>query len=193
MRLILTIFLVALAGLFLGGTTAWYSIQYAHRIGTINFGPWTAFPFAGASEVDPYTVARSVAEGTVPMGATEGLTFEAFADSQGRTLTLSCDYRIEGKAPPSKLWTLVTYDGEGKLVKPAPGGASALYSNGVVHFPDGSFLVTASRRPQPGNWLAISGEGSMRLVLRLYDTSITSSAGATAQSMPQILRGDCAS
>ena len=43
MRLIFSILLVTLAGLFLGGFTAWYSIQHAHRIGAINVGPWTAF------------------------------------------------------------------------------------------------------------------------------------------------------
>jgi hypothetical protein len=191
LRLILTIAFVAVAGLFLGATTAWYSIQYSHRIGAINIGPWTAFPFAGATEVDPYTVARSVAEGTVPMGATEGLTFEAVTDSQGRALLRQCRYRIEGTTPPSKLWTLVTYDDSGALVPPAPGGISTLYSNGLLRFPDGSFLISVAQKPQPGNWLAVSGSGGMRLVLRLYDTSITSSAGSVAQAMPEIVRGEC--
>jgi hypothetical protein len=192
-RLIFSILLVTLAGLFLGGFTAWYSIQHAHRIGAINVGPWTAFPFASADQIDPYTIARSVAEGTVPLGATEGLSFEAVTDSQGRALSLQCEYRVEGATPPAKVWTLVTYDNSGKTVTPAPGGRSSIYSNAVVHFPDGTFMITVARFPRPGNWLAISGNGEYRMVLRLYDTPVTSSAGSSSPAMPQVVRVDCAS
>lgn len=193
MRLIIPIVLVLAAGLFLGGATAWYSIQHAHRIGAINIGPWTAFPFASADQVDPYTIARGVAEGTVPLGATEGLSFEAFTDSQGRELSLACEYRIEGATPPAKLWTLVTYDAAGRPVLPAPGGRSAIYSNAVVHFPDGTFMVDVARYPRPGNWLAVSGDGAFRMVLRIYDTPVTSSAGSAPPPMPRIVRETCAS
>jgi hypothetical protein len=192
-RLIIPFLLVLLAGLFLGGATAWYSIQHSHRIGAINIGPWTAFPFASAEDVDPYTIARGVAEGTVPLGATEGLSFEAVTDSKGRALSLDCEYRVEGATPPAKLWTLVTYDGAGRLVSPAPGGKSAIYSNAVVHFPDGSFMIDVAAYPRPGNWLAVSGKGPFRMVLRIYDTPVTSSAGSAPPPMPQIVREECAS
>lgn len=187
----LQITLVTLAGLFLGAGTAWYSIQQSHRIGAINIGPWTAFPHAGADEIDPYTIARAVAEGTVPLGATEGLSFEAVTDSQGTGLSANCQYRIEGATPPSKLWTLASYGANGKPAPPAPGGSSSTYSNALLHFPDGSFLISVATSPQPGNWLSVAGDGSMRLVLRLYDTPITSSAGGEPPVMPQIIRGTC--
>lgn len=192
MRLIVPIVLILLAGLFLGGSTAWYSIQHANRIGAINIGPWTAFPFASADQIDPYTIARGVAEGTVPLGATEGLSFEAFTDSMGEALSLACEYRIEGSTPPAKLWTLVTYEDSGRPVAPAPGGRSSIYSNAVIHFPNGTFMIDVSRYPRPGNWLAVSGDGSFRIVLRIYDTPITSSAGAERPPMPQIVREECA-
>lgn len=190
--MILTIFVVAAAGLLLGGASAWYSIQYSHRIGAINIGPWTAFPHAGIDTIDPYTVARAVAEGTVPLGSTEGLSFEAVTDSQGRALSLACDYKIEGNTPPSKIWTLVSYDAAGLLAPAAPGGRSATYSNQLLFFADGSFQIQASRTPKPGNWLAISGKGGMRLVLRLYDTPITANASSEKPAMPAILPGECA-
>jgi hypothetical protein len=192
-RLIVPVLLISLAGLFLGGVTAWYSIQHAHRIGAINIGPWTAFPFASADQIDPYTIARGVAEGTVPLGATEGLSFEAVTDSQGRALSLACEYRVEGETPPAKLWTLATYDSSGRPVTPAPGGSAAIYSNAVLHFPDGTFMIDVSRYPRPGNWLAMSGSGAFRMVLRIYDTPVTSSAGSERPPMPRIVREECAS
>lgn len=193
MRSIVTLLFIALAGVALGGATAWYSLQQSHGIGAINVGPWTAFPFAGADEIDPYTVARAVANGTVPLGATEGLAFETITDSTGDALQLQCDYRIEGVTPPSKLWTLVAYDRQGFHVRPAAGGSSAKYSGGIVRFPDGSFLISVSGRPKPGNWLALQGQGAFRLVLRLYDTPITSNSGLLAPSMPVITKGECRS
>ncbi len=183
--------LIALLGIVLGAGSAWYSVQQSHRIGAINIGPWTAFPHAGAEEIDPYTIARAVAEGSVPLGSTEGLAFEAVTDSQGGLLQRNCSYRIEGTTPPAKLWTLVSYGEDGKPVAPAPGGKSSTYSSALLHFPDGSFLVSVSSKPTSGNWIATSGEGTMRLVLRLYDTPITSSAGGEPPVMPQISAGEC--
>ena len=191
MRILLFIIAAAICGIGLGGASAWYSIQTIHGFGAIRSGPWTAFPFAGQSEVDPYTIAKSVAEGSVPIGATEGLAFEAVTDSSGETLQLSCDYVLEGKTPPSKLWTLVGYGRNGGVAQAAPGGSSAMYSGAILRFPDDSFRISIADRPQPGNWMGIEGEGNLRLVLRLYDTPVTSNSGLIAPIMPQINRGQC--
>ena len=193
MRTILFIMLVAVCGVGLGASTAWYSIQGSHGIGAINVGPWTAFPFAGQTEVDPYTVAKSVADGSVPLGATEGLSFEALQDSRGEPMRLDCTYRLEGKTPPSKLWTLVAYERAGRPARAAPGGQPSLYSGALLRFPDGSFTVTIASTPQPGNWLSVDGDGALRLVLRLYDTTITANTGLAPPDMPAINRVSCAS
>lgn len=191
MRILLFILAVAAFGISLGGASAWYSIQTIHGFGAIRSGPWTAFPFAGQSEVDPYTIAKSVADGSVPIGATEGLAFEAVTDSGGEALQMSCDYVLEGKTPPSKLWTLVAYDRNGEVAQAAPGGRTSLYSGAILRFPDDSFRISIAERPQPGNWIGMSGQGSFRLVLRLYDTPITANSGLISTTMPQISRGDC--
>ena len=191
MRFIFNLLVIALFGLALGGGSAWYSIQQAHRFGALSVGPWTAFVYNSANDVDPYTVARSAAEGNVPLGATEGLTFEALTDSAGRELDRACRYRIEGATPPAKLWTLAAYDETRKQVPPAPGGTSAHYSNAILRFSDGSFLISAAPWPQSGNWLAISGKGPFHLVLRLYDTPLVSSGGLAQPQMPIIERQDC--
>lgn len=193
MRTVLFILAVAICGVGLGAGSAWYSIQGSHGIGAINVGPWTAFPFAGQTEVDPYTVAKSVADGSVPLGATEGLAFEAQQDSQGEPMRLDCSYVLEGRTPPSKLWTLVAYERGGKPAAAAPGGQSSLYSGALLRYPDGSFTITAASEPRPGNWLAIGGSGGLRLVLRLYDTTITANTGLAPPDMPTINRVSCAS
>jgi hypothetical protein len=191
LRSILIILAIVVCGVALGGLSAWYSIQRPHGIGAINIGPWTAYPYAGADAIDPYTVARGVADGVVPLGAAEGLVFETETDSGGGTLLLECEYRVEGMTPPSRLWTLGAYDMNGKQARAALGSTSAKYSGAVVRYPDGSFMIQISRRPKPGNWLGVAGSGPFRMLLRLYDTPIAGSTGLSAPSMPTITRGEC--
>lgn len=192
MRLIVNIFLIVLIGLGLGGFSAWYSIQRSHAIGGITSGPWSAWPFAGGSNADPYTVAKVARDGTIPLGATEGLAFEAATDGQGRNLRLECDYTLSGTTPPSKLWTLAAYLPNGEPVKPNAGGSAAMHSGRILRFPDGSFRIMLSRNPRPGNWLSMRGAGNFYLVLRVYDTPVTSTSGLVRPQMPGIIRGDCA-
>lgn len=192
MRSLIVFLSIALAGLVMGGTSAWYAIKRSQGFGAITVGPWTAVPYASAGDVDPYTIAKSVVEGTVPLGVTEGLAFNAITDSEGSSLDLRCNYEIEGTTPTAKLWTLVAYGPDGEPVSPGQAGVSSFYSGDILRFADGSFRISVSRRPRPGNWLAVSGNGPFRLTLRLYDTSVTGNTQLIEPRMPTINRGDCA-
>ncbi|MCB1463857.1 MAG: DUF1214 domain-containing protein [Nitratireductor sp.] len=191
MRPSLVILIVALAGLFGGGVSAWYAIRHAEGFGAIKIGPWTAVPFASAEDVDPYVVAKSVVEGSVPLGITEGLAFSAYSDSEGSVLSLTCDYDISGNTPAAKLWTLVVYNASDKPVESEPGDVSATYSGAVVRFGDGSYRISLSRHAKPGNWLAVSGSGDFHLTLRLYDASISGNSQLDTLRMPTITRREC--
>ena len=191
MRLVINVLVVLAIGLVLGGASAWYSIQRNHGLGGIKAGPWKAWPFAGGAAADPYTMAKVSRDGTIPLGATEGLAFEATTDNAGENLKLNCDYAISGITPPSKLWTLVAYTSNGQQVKSADGSNAALHSGKLLRFSDGSFRVVASARPQAGNWLSISGEGGFYFVLRVYDTPVTSTSGLVTPQMPNIIKRDC--
>ncbi len=193
MRLFFNVFIVIVIGLALGGYSADYSIQRSHGIGAINIGQWSAWPFVGGSEVDPYTAAKVAADGTIPLGAAEGLAFEAAIDQDGDLLSKECRYNLTGITPSARLWTLAAYENDGSYVKPGEAGISSKYSGNIVRFPDGSFTISISNSPQPGNWLSVSGEGTFKLILRLYDTPVTSSSGLIDPIMPTIRRLDCVS
>ena len=191
MQRILTILIVCLTGLALGGLSAHLALRESLGIGGIRAGAWTAWPFASGADADPYTVARVSRDGTIPLGASEGLAFEATGDDGGRALDLACDYTISGMTPPAKLWTLAAYDGRGKLVKSVSGYPAAMQSARLLRFADGSFRIQVSSKPRSGNWLAISGEGSFQLVLSIYDTPVTGSTGMAAPVMPSIRFEGC--
>ncbi|MCB1386548.1 MAG: DUF1214 domain-containing protein [Nitratireductor sp.] len=191
MRLIVNTLIVLAIGLGLGSVTAWYSISAGLDIGGIRSGPWLAFPFTSGASVDPYTMAKTARNGTIPLGATEGLAFEAKGDSRGEALDLDCDYVVSGTTPPSRLWTLAAYTAAGDVILAQNGSQPALHSGKVLRFADGSFRIAVSRQPQPGNWLGLAGQGRFRLVLRVYDTPVTSTSGLVSPVMPNILRERC--
>lgn len=193
MRIITNLLLIFVIGLGLGATSAWYSIQKSHGIGAINIGQWSAWPFVGGSAVDPYTGAKVVTDGTLPLGAAEGLAFEATSDEEGDSLRLECNYTLEGITPPAKLWTLVAYNENGSVIQPGPGGQFSKYSGNTLRYSDGSFRIAVGNTPSAGNWISTSGNGNYKLVLRLYDTPVTSTSGLIDPTMPRIIRSGCIS
>lgn len=191
MRLALYIAIVLAGGLFLGGLSAQFAIERTYGIGAIKTGTWRAWPFVGGLEIDPYTAARSTIEGQIPLGAGEGLTFEAADDSDGRRLQRNCSYRLMGNTPATQVWTLTAYSLDGRLIRNEDGRASAMLSSNVVRNPDFSLQISIGDFPSSGNWMRLAGNGEFKLVLRLYDTPTTSSAGLSEPSMPKIERLEC--
>lgn len=191
MRSFVNIITVLVIGFALGGLSASFMIQRAYGVGAINIGPWSAWPFVGGAEVDPYTDARATSDGTIPLGAAEGLSFEATEDSNGSGLRQECRYILSGQTSTARLWTLSAYDTKGELVYDSGELKSAFFSGDVFRFPNGSFVINLSNVPQSGNWLPLGLSGNFRLVLRLYDTPVTSSAGLVEPIMPRIERRDC--
>lgn len=191
MKMLLNFFIVLMIGLALGGLATQISIRQSHGLGAINVGPWSAWPFVGGAEVDPYTSARATADGTLPLGAAEGLAFEANSDNNNELLRLECSYVIAGNTPPSRIWTLAAYTPEGDSIIVDDTEVAATHSGKVLRFPDGSFSISASPQPKSGNWLRLHETGPFKLVLRLYDTPITSNSGVIDPVMPTITREGC--
>lgn len=193
MRFLINTAVVLLIGLILGGLSANFALQRSHGIGAVRAGSWSAWPFVGGAQVDPYTVAKATTDGTIHLGAAEGLAFEANSDQTGEELRRECDYEISGDTSAAKLWTLSAYDNAGKLVLEDTQRISALYSGNVTRYQDSSFVLKIGARPQSGNWLPIEGKGEFKLILRLYDTPITSNSGVIDPQMPRIKPIGCAS
>lgn len=193
MRSLINIAAMILIGLFVGGLSANFTLLRSHGIGAVNAGPWSAWPFVGGAQVDPYTSAKATADGTISLGAAEGLAFEAITDQLGNTLKRDCNYEISGNTSLTRLWTLSAYDYEGKLIFSDETNSSALYSGNMSRYPDSSFVLSVSQNPQSGNWLPIGGNGKFKLILRLYDTPITSNSGVIEPLMPRITLIGCTS
>jgi hypothetical protein len=177
------------AGIGLGAT--WLAIENGVGFGAIRAGAWVAWPRIGSMDADPYSKAVVARAGAVPLGLGEGLSFVATTDDQGRPLERSCSYRLTGRTPTARLWTLTLHDFAGGLL-PNAADRTGFTSGEVLREPNADFSIALSATPQPGNWVPVSGTGPFVLVLRLYETPVSASSSSTDPSMlPRIERIGC--
>lgn len=206
---------LVLYALVLGATLGLASANWATRgrypFGGVTLNAWTAWPKIGSREADPYVRAIHARTGEIPLALGEGLLLTALTDDAGRRLDPSCRYRIAGATPPARAWTLTVERGrhpksadhkpaeaqaaESQAAKPqaGPPPRTGFTSTEVLRDRDGRFSVVVSPDVQPGNWLPMpEGDGSIRLVLRLYDTPVAASTGVLErEGVPSITREDC--
>ena len=190
MRLLLDIVIALVLAIVIGVSTAWYAIEHGFIFGAVTAGAWTAWPTAGSADADPYSLATLARTGEVPLGAGEGIAFTAEDDSAGESLSGTCTYEVVGQTPPARLWTLTAYDSAGRLMVNAA-RRSGFHSREIVRRTDGSFVITVSPEVAPGNWLPVSQADHFRLVLRLYDTPLTTGSRIADLTMPDIRKVRC--
>lgn len=190
MRLILELFLAAAIAVVTGLGSAYYAVEHGQLVDSVWIGDWVASPNAGTPDADPYSAAAFAKTGEVAMGSGEGLAFVAERDSSGNVLTGNCDYLIVGMTPPARLWTLTVLDG-GWRSAAHRNGRQGFHSKNVLRDETGRFSIVLSHTAQSGNWLPLRAAGPLRIVLRLYDTPLTSGSSLIELSMPKISKGVC--
>ncbi|MFN4167772.1 MAG: DUF1214 domain-containing protein [Pannonibacter phragmitetus] len=185
-----TITLLFAGALIIGVGSAYLALSREDLFQSVRIGVWGAHPLAGTPEADPYSAAIFARLGRVPLASGEGVAFIARETSAGRPLRPGCTYMISGLTPSARLWTLTSADGEARLV-PVPMDRLYLDSNQILRKPDGSFDITASARPAPGNWLPTGKGPGLSFILRLYDAPITTGSSLAGLTMPAITEVSC--
>lgn len=186
---VLAVFAVAAAS-GLGAT--FVAVENRAGLGAVRAGPWTAWPRNGAPDADPYSRAIVARSGELPLGLGEGLAFTARRDSAGRPLVSGCVYRIVGRAPQARAWTVTAETPQGGLIENAA-RRHGFTADEIVRDGAGRFAITLSRQARPGNWLPLGPEPRFQVVLRLYDSPVSAAAAALdAAFLPVIEREDCA-
>jgi len=179
-------------GASLGLAATYFSVAEGLGFGAVRAGPWIAWPKSGSNEADPYARAAVARTGEVPLGLAEGITFIATTDSRGAALSGRCAYLVGGEIPPARYWTLSVHSPNGLLLDNAAKRYS-LTSAEIYRQMGEPFQIAVSRSAHAGNWLPISGDEKISLVLRLYDTSVSAATAALDKAaMPSIVRERCA-
>ena len=168
--------------------SSWYMIEKGASLTTIRSGPWVAWKAAGRADADPYTRAHFLRRGMLPVSSSLATTFQATADSDGKTLYSSCDYLIEGEEPAASFWSLAVFDEAGHLI-PNASERYAFNSANVMRSANGHIDFRLARSARPGNWLPTGGAGRIALVFTLEEPR-TVDDGRSPQ-LPPIRRLEC--
>ena len=190
MRFLIDLAIAILVAAVVGIGSAWLAIERGRLFGAVTVGGWTAWPQEGGPDADPYALAMLARTGEVPLGAGEGLSFTAENDADDLPLSGKCSYAIAGETPAARLWTLTAYDATGRLMINVARRAG-FHSREIVRAPAGDFDIKASARVEPGNWLPIGEVDRFKLVLRLYDTPLTTGSEIADLVMPTIRKLGC--
>lgn len=183
---------VALVIAFGGGIlSAIWALQVSAGFGAIRLGVWRAFPEAQTGSADPYARSHRAKAGRLLYGSAEGLAFTAIEDEQGGRLNTNCTYRLHGRTPTARTWTLYAANAAGRPLRISAALPSSFNARTVLRRQDGSFEVLVSPDPQPGNWLAAPRAGGFTLVLTLLDTPAAGSSGLIGLEMPKLDRVGC--
>lgn len=191
MRFLSHLLLLIGVALAFGFGLSWFAVTDGRLFGVTQVGPWSTWREAGSPAPDPYSRAYIARTASLQLGASEGQQFVATVDSDGRPLTRSCRYRIDGTTPIASFWTLTATDPDGTIIT-RPDAPRAFSSTRIARANDGSMELYISRTLAPRNWLEIVGDGPFTLTLNLYDTSSIGGAGSAALTLPSIIREACA-
>ncbi len=176
--------------LLVGIGTSWYMIEIGSRLTTVSVGPWVSWPAAGSVDADPYTRARMVRHGSLPLTGTVARTFEARTDEDGQRLHSSCDYMVEGNAMDEGWWSITIYDDKGLLIA-NPADRYTFNSSTTARSADGTFLITLGRDARPGNWLPTAGAGRLSVVLTMLEAGDDVMQTGDERVLPMIRKVAC--
>ncbi|GHC69412.1 hypothetical protein GCM10010136_15220 [Limoniibacter endophyticus] len=185
-------FLIAFTvAIFLGLGSAWIALERGYGLERRVNGVWYSYPDRGSPDAGPYARAQLAVAGRLIPGRAEGMVFYADMDSAGHALLRQCSYRIQGEFPQARFWSLNAQDEAGAVIRTA-GLSPSFVSDHATYGENGTISLVIASRIVSGNWLGISGEGPMRLVLSLFDTPASANFGLAQSTMPTITRLTCA-
>jgi hypothetical protein len=152
-------------------------------------GAWQTNLLTGGQTADPYLRTFVALTGLLALNKSETIYYEANRDSAGEPLDGKCSYRIDGKDPDARWWSITVY-GTDHFLLPNQAKRYSVTKNTVVRSADGSFSVRLSTTPEEGNWIATS-ENGFELTLRLYNPGDSVRDHPDAVPLPSITKEAC--
>src|SRR5262249_13104377 len=144
----------------------------------------------GSAAAGLYTRARVAARALLALRGSEALYFIASHDADGRPLRSSCDYRITGRDPPARWWSITLYAHDMFLIENQLGVYSYGGSSGGREA-DGSSVIRLAQPEQPGNWLPSGNHGRLHVTLRLYHPAASVLEHPDRVALPTLVAERC--
>jgi hypothetical protein len=164
--------IAALIALVVGSAIGYFTIDPMLNLITnmsgVQNGPWGTSLAVGSTSANPYLRAWVAEHGLLALAKSETIYLHAYVDDNGEPLLGNCDYRIEGKAPDTRWWSITAY-GEDDFLIPNDQGRYSWSCTEIKLDPDGRFKIYLSKTPKEGNWLPTGDAKELSLSLRLYN------------------------
>lgn len=192
-RQLRTITFAMMAAIVLGLGSARLMLASEPGFAVLRIGPWVSWQDEGTPGADPYTRAHLAKAGRLPMTATVARHFFAETDSDGRAIDPRCEYHIDGLSLPGSWWSIAVYSAEGEILANLA-RRYAFSSQNLQMRGDGAYRIVLSASASPGNWLPVSGEDPLVVVLRLLEPAESEAVPfetVLADALPSIRRIRC--
>jgi hypothetical protein len=189
MRIALKILAVIVVGAILGLAATWLTVIRGTMAGAIDDGPWRTSLDAGSRGGGIYLRARVAVHGLLALNRSETMYYTASQDGGGARFDGACTWRIEGRDPPARWWSITAYGADDFLI-PNAAGRYSVSKNSVRRAADGRFTITLSKRPAVRNWIALA-DGRFNVSLRLYNPDPKVAADPQHVVLPTIEKVSC--
>lgn len=190
MRTAFKILAVLVIGAVIGLAATWATVIRGTMGGGVSDGPWRTSLYAGSSEGGPYLRAAIAVHGLLALNRRETIYYTAASDSDGNALLGNCTYRLEGRDPPTRWWSITAYGADDFLI-PNAAERYSVSMNSVARKADGSFVATVSKGQGGANWIPV-GDRRFSLSIRLYNPQPAVAADPEHVVLPTIKKAACA-
>ena len=176
-------------GIALGLGSLYWSIMSLSGTHAIQNGPWTTSLETGGVNAGMYLRAFVALTGLLALNKDETIYYGADRDSAGDALDAACAYRIEGRDPDARWWSITLYGTDHYLIA-NPANRYSVGKSNVARAADGGFVIRLSATPEPNNWIPTSPDG-FQITLRLYNPGDTVKKDPAAVALPSIVKEAC--
>ena len=129
--------------------------------------------------------------GLLALNRSETIYYTATTDSAGGKLDARCLYRVIGRDPPARWWSITAYGADHFLID-NEAGIYSVQPDTVARLDDGSILASLSAKPAGNAWLpsgkAEDGAKRVALTLRLYNAPDAVMNDLAGIGLPRIVR-----
>jgi len=170
LRRVLAVIAAVLAGALLGAASAWAVIGCGASSSVERFGGWAHNRAAGSEAAGHYSRAIIAKEGLLALSAREALYFTLTEDSEGRPLSESCIYELEGRPLDARWCSVTLYARDDFLVRNSD-SASSVDASSVSALSNGAWRIRiAPVRGDAPNWISSrDARRDFSLMLRVYN------------------------
>lgn len=187
LKIITGIAIALIFGTALGIGSATLAYDNIASLRSINNGPWQTNLAVGSGEANLYLRASVAVHGLLALNQSETIYYHAYDDNSGKSFNGDNVYRIEGKAPDARWWSITVYGADDFLI-PNESNRYSYSGNSVTYGPDGKFTIYLSKTQKPGNWLPLGEQKRFSLSLRLYNPGESVRKNPATVELPRITR-----